>query len=165
MLSYMRARVSNTLAHSAKDWVDTFGKYHSGTYINQWMVLDMQLYNIHSKEILPEFFYVLEETPGYIRYEDMTDVLKNQTYWASFNNPYFEDVALITGQRSLCHYDSSECYASDPRGLLFAQYQSTLTSIEDVKKLILHNDFQHDPVSQNDSCHVSAYVIYFALYC
>jgi hypothetical protein len=35
-----RTIVSNRLATSGNTWVDTFSRYSSGTYSNQWMVLD-----------------------------------------------------------------------------------------------------------------------------
>ena len=33
----------NTLASNGKEWVDIVSKYNSGTYANQWMVLDMKV--------------------------------------------------------------------------------------------------------------------------
>jgi hypothetical protein len=35
-----RAIAANRIATSGNSWVETFSRYHSGTYANQWMVLD-----------------------------------------------------------------------------------------------------------------------------
>jgi hypothetical protein len=35
-----RVMVSNRLARSGKEWTKLFEKFNSGTYNNQWMVLD-----------------------------------------------------------------------------------------------------------------------------
>ena len=40
LLIAFRTIVSNRLATSGNTWVDTFSRYSSGTYSNQWMVLD-----------------------------------------------------------------------------------------------------------------------------
>jgi N-glycosylase/DNA lyase len=39
-----RAIASNRLATSGNTWVETFSRYHSGTYSNQWMVIDLNRY-------------------------------------------------------------------------------------------------------------------------
>ena len=69
-----RAAVSNQLAHSGKSWAQIFSMHHSGTYANQWMVLDYQKFTAGSPP-KPHFLTVLEEVPGYIHYEDMTSKL------------------------------------------------------------------------------------------
>jgi len=38
---YIRAVVANRLASNAAEWAALFSKYHSGTYNDQWMVLDL----------------------------------------------------------------------------------------------------------------------------
>lgn len=45
--------------------------------------------------------YVLEQIPGYIRFEDQTAVLKQQTYWASYNVPFYSDVFNMSGNQEL----------------------------------------------------------------
>lgn len=66
--------MSNQLAYSGKTWAETFSRYHSGTYANQWMVLDLNKF--HPLDDPEEgFLTVLEELPGYIYYEDKTDHL------------------------------------------------------------------------------------------
>jgi hypothetical protein len=75
MLSWVRARIANQLAYSGVSWAEIFAEYHSGTYVNQWMVLDLRKFK-PGQDPLPKFLTVLEEVPGYIRFEDMTPILK-----------------------------------------------------------------------------------------
>ena len=37
----MRARLANQLAGRGVEWAEVFSMYHSGTYANQWMVMDL----------------------------------------------------------------------------------------------------------------------------
>jgi hypothetical protein len=41
VLSWTRAVLSNQLASSSSTWINYFMQHHSGTYTNQWMVIDM----------------------------------------------------------------------------------------------------------------------------
>lgn len=61
------------MAYSGISWAEIFSKYHSGTYVNQWMVMDLRKFKAGSKP-LAKFLIVLEEVPGYIHYEDMTEL-------------------------------------------------------------------------------------------
>ena len=74
VLFHPRARVANQLAVDGQDWAKLFSQFHSGTYVNQWMVLN---YDRFSQGQVPEegFLTVLEEIPGLIHYEDMTSHL------------------------------------------------------------------------------------------
>ncbi len=38
MLSWGRSHVANQLAIDGQSWAETFSMFHSGTYVNQWMV-------------------------------------------------------------------------------------------------------------------------------
>lgn len=69
-----RARLANQLAHSGQSWAEIFSLFHSGTYVNQWMVLDFKKFT-SGTDPQTGFLTVLEEVPGYIHYEDMTEVL------------------------------------------------------------------------------------------
>jgi hypothetical protein len=42
--------------------------------------------------------WLAEQLPGYIRTGDVTDILKSQKYWASYNSPYFSDVYTMSGR-------------------------------------------------------------------
>lgn len=93
----MRAMVANRLAKSPSDWVDIFKKYNSGTYNNQWMVINYAAFR--PGESLPsrDLLYVLEQMPGYILYDDLTEHLVNHSYWASYNVPAFPFIFNVSG--------------------------------------------------------------------
>lgn len=80
VLSWMRSTASNQLANSGSEWPSIFAKYHSGTYTNQWMVLDVNKFTPGSAPHAG-FFSVFEEVPGLVHFADMTQALIDQSYW------------------------------------------------------------------------------------
>lgn len=152
-LAWVRAVVSNYLASDGNSWSANFAKHASGTYVNQWMVLDMKKFNMNDNKP-PEagFLTVLEEMPGILHWEDMTSNLINDGHWASFNNPYFADIAQVSGQDALCLKDINQCYASDPRKLIFEREEGKVKDLKSFQGVMAFNDFQHDSLSQNNSC-------------
>lgn len=64
-----RSMAANRLATSGRIWSKIFALYNSGTYNNQWMVVD---YTKFKKGTLPQnlpdnVLWVLEQIPNYIR--------------------------------------------------------------------------------------------------
>ncbi|PVD31543.1 hypothetical protein C0Q70_06956 [Pomacea canaliculata] len=88
VLESVRSMVANRLADHGDDWSQIFSQFNSGTYNNQWMIVDLKNYDQYFHEVLPGFVTVLEQIPGQIRYADLTDTLLSKGYWASYNLPY-----------------------------------------------------------------------------
>jgi Phospholipase B len=175
----MRAIVSNQLAVDGDSWAQFFSAYHSGTYANQWMVLALDRFTAGQ---LPYrgFLTVVEEVPGYMHYEDLTPQLwvsitdwhvttittmivitvvavcwQSPGYWLSYNNPFFDDIFILSGYLDECVADASMCHSTDPRALIFKQRQRDVVDLASLMALIRYNDFQRDAFSLNDSCNVS----------
>ena len=56
---YVRLQVANWLAKSGKEWTDIFSLYNSGTYNNEWMVVDFKELDANSEKglaIKPKYF-------------------------------------------------------------------------------------------------------------
>lgn len=105
MLEFVRAMVANRLAYNPMDWVDIFKLYNSGTYNNQWMIVNYAAFQPGSPLPDEDVLHVLEQMPGYIVHDDFTKHLINQTYWASYNVPYFPFIYNISG-----NYDMEQLY-------------------------------------------------------
>ncbi len=95
-----------------------FSRRNSGTYNNQWMVVDYKRFK-RGKAIRDDTLWVLEQLPGkkttfptrsitlfvylnlnfsgYIVREDVSNVLRNQGYWPSYNTPYFKKIFRLSG--------------------------------------------------------------------
>lgn len=112
--------------------------------------------NSHTNKLYAGFLTVLEEIPGYIHWADQTAHLLSVGYWASYNNPYFPDISVLSGNADLCDIDVVSCYDTDPRAMIFKQKQGKVNSLKDLQYLMGYNNFQIDPLSLNDSCNAIA---------
>nr|XP_042130131.1 phospholipase B-like 1 isoform X2 [Peromyscus maniculatus bairdii] len=75
LLAWQRVRVANMMADGGKDWAEIFSKHNSGTYNNQYMVLDLK--KVHIKKRLDEgTLYIVEQIPTYVEYSEQTNVLR-----------------------------------------------------------------------------------------
>jgi len=156
VLSWMRAIAANQVATTGAQWSQLFSIDHSGTYTNQWMILDMNLF-VPGSSYKSGLFTVCEEIPGLIHYEDMTSTLYSNGFWPSYNIPYFEDVYSESGNKLVCHMgmkmnNTDFCYDTCPRANIFRDRQDTIMTMDDFKYMINYNDWENDPLSEGDAC-------------
>ena len=75
-------------------------------------------------------------------------------YWASYNNPYFQDIRDLSGTSVVCAEDPSFCYDEDPRAKLFSRLQSSISDLPSLQQVLDYNHFAVDAESGNDACAV-----------
>eukprot|EP00039_Didymoeca_costata_P019591 m.338164 g.338164 ORF g.338164 m.338164 type:complete len:525 (+) comp18327_c0_seq1:79-1653(+) len=141
---WIRTIVANQLATDGNSWGEIFNYKHSGTYNNEWHILDLSKFQ---SKMPPQagLFTVLEEIPGTMVWQDETATLKEKLYWPSFNIPYFADVQKKAGY-------SPKDYYSDDRYCLFTQLESSITDESSMEKVMRHNNFKYDNCSHGDAC-------------
>eukprot|EP00762_Andalucia_godoyi_P006576 ANDGO_05030.mRNA.1 Phospholipase B-like protein G len=146
-LSWQRAAVANILSHSGEDWVDFFGRYNSGTYSNQWMIVNYGLFSPH-RPLVPGTIVVSEQLPNRMVTGDMSEFVEEQQYWPSYNIPFFPEVFNISGYPEMVEkYGDQFSYQKCPRARIFGRNASLTHSLLDVQNLLRFNDWQHDPLS------------------
>ncbi|CAF4724635.1 unnamed protein product, partial [Rotaria sp. Silwood2] len=97
---WMRVVVANRLATSGKEWVDKFFIFNDGTYNNEWMITDFKQFTPGTPP-KPGFLTVAEQMTTYHESADMTEMLNNKSYCASYNNIYFPDFRNISGEEAM----------------------------------------------------------------
>merc|ERR1719216_766026 len=90
LLAWQRVRVANAVASTGREWYEAFRAHASGTYVNQYMVVDFNLFK-PSMELPDGLLWVMEEIPGLVAGEDQTETLR-RGYWPSYNVPYYREV-------------------------------------------------------------------------
>ena len=160
VLSWARVTTSNMLATDGNSWGETFSVEASGTYTNQWQVADFNKFVAGSA---PEagFFTVVEEIPGKVRFEDLTEFVNTNKNWPSYNVPYFDDIYEESGNAAACRAGTRTgsvdfCYDTCSRAQIFAEKQAEVGNMDDMKYLINYNDYENEPLSEGDPCHTMA---------
>eukprot|EP00040_Diaphanoeca_grandis_P019558 m.103276 g.103276 ORF g.103276 m.103276 type:complete len:548 (-) comp27487_c0_seq1:126-1769(-) len=142
--SWIRVIVANMLATDGATWGEVFSYAHSGTYNNEWQIIDMHKF---SPGAAPSngLLTIVEEVPGLIQTEDVTSILMKDLFWPSFNIPFLPDIQKAAG------YNKQD-WESDQRHCLLTQLHKTVTSIDTMEKVMRHNDYKHDSCSQRNPC-------------
>ncbi|GAX74564.1 hypothetical protein CEUSTIGMA_g2013.t1 [Chlamydomonas eustigma] len=158
--SWHRVRAAFMIATSGQEWVKLFSNYNSGTYNNQYMVVDMNKFEPR-KQLNSGFLWVVEQIPNQILATDATEMVA-LGYWPSYNIPYFEAVYNATGYRQVVQEMEEKDpvkykhairwlkYQACPRAQIFRRDQASVSSVEDMKNLMRYNDWRHDKFSDSN---------------
>ena len=60
VLEWARNMIANKLATDAPSWTQIFSRYNSGTYNNEWMIIDYNLV-VSGQPLKPNTFWVLDQ--------------------------------------------------------------------------------------------------------
>lgn len=172
-MSWIRSIVANALARDGRAWCELFARHNSGTYNNQWMVLDLSRFEPSSAAVGPAaagpaaararnasspapgvrrgLLHVLEQIPGRVRFEDETAHLARAGYWASYNVPAFRDIFVESGfEAQRRKYGDEWSHERCPRANIFRARQAAVTDLPSMQRLMRYNDWQRDPLSLGD---------------
>ncbi|XP_076007165.1 putative phospholipase B-like 2 [Genypterus blacodes] len=153
VMEWLRNIVANRLATTGKEWAEIFSKYNSGTYNNQWMIVDYNHFTPGMRDGSEGLFVVLEQIPGMIVYTDKTTELLEKGYWASYNIPYYVDIYNASGCNELVEeFGSWFSLDQNPRAQIFRRDQTDVTDVDSMVLLMRYNNFKEDPLSRYDGC-------------
>ncbi|XP_051011463.1 phospholipase B-like 1 [Acomys russatus] len=151
LLAWQRVRVANMMAKGGKDWAEIFSKYNSGTYNNQYMVLDLKKVNI-GKSLDEGTLFVVEQVPTYVEYSEQTNVLR-KGYWPSYNIPFHEKIYNWSGYPMLVKKLGLDySYDLAPRAKIFRRDQGKVMDMASMKHIMRYNNYKVDPYSKGDPC-------------
>ncbi|XP_016052929.1 PREDICTED: phospholipase B-like 1 [Miniopterus natalensis] len=151
LLAWQRVRVANMMASDGKQWADIFSKYNSGTYNNQYMVLDLKKVKLNHS-LGAGTLYVVEQIPSCVEYSEQTDVLR-KGYWPSYNIPFHEKIYNWSGYPMLVQKLGLDySYDLAPRAKIFRRDQGTVTDMASMKYIMRYNNYKKDPYSKGDPC-------------
>ncbi|NXW46451.1 PLBLB protein, partial [Nyctiprogne leucopyga] len=153
VLEWLRNIVANRLARSGPEWATIFRRFNSGTYNNQWMVVDYKTFTPGRASPAPGVLTVLEQIPGLVVVADQTELLYQQGYWASYNLPYFEEIFNASGTPELVKkYGDWFTYDKNPRAQIFRRNQTLVHDLDSMIRLMRSNNYLQDPLSRCGGC-------------
>eukprot|EP01010_Urceolus_cornutus_P002038 NODE_262_length_1895_cov_306.195558_g212_i0.p1 GENE.NODE_262_length_1895_cov_306.195558_g212_i0~~NODE_262_length_1895_cov_306.195558_g212_i0.p1 ORF type:complete len:543 (-),score=110.57 NODE_262_length_1895_cov_306.195558_g212_i0:203-1831(-) len=146
LLAWQRVRVSCAMAHTGEEWYNLYSTNPSGTYTNQYMIVNFNLFEPRAP--LPDnLLWVVEEIPGLVQGDDLTSFLRHG-YWPSYNIPYFPNVYTKAGYpQVVATAGNYMSYDLSPRATQFRHLQGTVTNLETFKKVLRYNEYETDPSS------------------
>ncbi|XP_030834697.1 phospholipase B-like 1 [Strongylocentrotus purpuratus] len=149
LLAWQRVRVANMMARSGKDWARIVARYNSGTYNNQYMVIDRTKIK-PNVAILDDALWVVEQVPTLVASGDQTNILR-AGYWPSYNVPFYEEIYNISGYLEYAYKGGADIsYQLAPRAKIFRRDQGKVVDMESFKKIMRFNDYKNDPYSEGD---------------
>lgn len=150
LLAWHRVRIANLVANSGAEWGDIIKMYNSGTYNNQYMVVDLKRFT-PQRGFEHGALYIVEQIPGLVESHDQTHILENG-YWASYNVPFYESIYNISGYAAVAAHNPDNSHELAPRAKIFRRDQGNVTDMRGMKMIMRSNDYTHDKYSEQDPC-------------
>ncbi|KAK8814155.1 hypothetical protein WA158_008017 [Blastocystis sp. Blastoise] len=141
---WIRSVVASRMAGSPREWIEIFGKYNSGTYNNQWMALDVTAAEDKEENVL----VISEQIPGEYEVRDVSSILKNQTYWSSYNIPYIRSIYEHSGYPSKGTGAENDYYNCSRHRIFDREQVINVQDIESMKHIMQFNEYETDPLSE-----------------
>jgi len=151
LLAWQRVRTANQLANSGPEWYELVSQYNSGTYNNQYMILDSKLF-VPNNALPPNTLFVIEQIPGKVQGSDVTNQLE-QGFWPSYNVPYHKDIYVMSGYGDVDakagHTLYTE-YQQAPRAKIFRRDQGNVKDMATMQYMMRYNQYQTDIYAEGD---------------
>jgi len=148
---WVRIIVANRMATSGPEWADIFSKWNSGTYNNQWQVVDYKLF-VPGQPLKPDTLWIAEQIPGFVMSADETAILA-KGFWPSYNIPFFPTIYNMSGYPAFFNlYGNEFSYSQCARAQIFRRDAPDVYTMDDMKRIMRFNEFQTDPLSLHDAC-------------
>lgn len=150
LMAWQRVPVSNFLARDGTHWADLMTHHNSGTYNNQWIAVTLD--RATKTGLQDGFLTIAEQIPGEVKVADVTPIVRQQGFWASYNVPYDAGIWEKSGYGE--HPDKmggENSYHGNARAKIFQRdAPGARRSMADFRKLMGSNNYQTDPFSEGD---------------
>jgi len=146
LFTWQRVRIANALATSSPNWAYIYQRHNSGTYNNQWIVLDYKIFK-PNEPLNENLLWILEQIPGNCSSRDVTEILE-RGYWASYNVPAIPYIYKVSGNAENAEMRGTAwSYDLAPRARIFRRDGNNANNLTSIAKLMRYNDYLNDPLS------------------
>ena len=144
---WKRNIVANRLAASGTQWAGLYAQHNSGTYNNQNIILNYNLFS-PGAPLRNGTLLLVEQIPGFVVNSDVSAVLQRDGYFGSYNVAYSPFVREVSGA------DAAEAtggpwfgYWTTARAQLFKRDAPSVDGMAAMQALMRSCDYQHDDLS------------------
>lgn len=153
LFTWIRAVHATWTTDNGKNWTETFIKYNSGTYNNQYLVLDSKHFEPKSKPT-KDLLWIIEQLPGNHMSQDVTQYLLDDLFFPSFNTPWFEELYELGGYpKHVAEWGEDGdywTYNTSARYYLFYREVPRIKTFEEFQKFMRYNNWKRDLYSNGD---------------
>jgi len=155
LLTWHRVVATNLLAPGGESWTSLSMRENSGTYNNQFMVVDAKyLPEVPDEDELQTLVWIVEQYPGGFERTSIASHIAKDWGWSSYNRPYFPKVFDIMGfSAAEAVWGDYYSYSKTARARIFARETAdtkTNSTLPKLKSLMRLNRFQTDELSNGD---------------
>ena len=152
LFAWQRVRLAMQNAATGRQWYEHVSFHNSGTYNNQYAVLNMNLFK-PGRALQPDTLWVMEQIPGLVYGADQTHLL-SFGYFPSYNVPFFREVYDRSGFEEAAGRLGGEVpgldYQLAPRAQIFRRDHGNVTDMASFQHVMRYNNFEVDPLSHGD---------------
>jgi hypothetical protein len=145
LLAWQRVRSANAIAKTGKEWFEAFRTDASGTYVNQYMVVDFKLFK-PATALKDGTLWVIEEIPGLVVGADQTETLR-RGYWPSYNVPYYPEIYTRSGYKD-DRLGPDGQYELAARAKIFRRDQASVVDMDSFKRIMRYANYS-DPYAKH----------------
>jgi hypothetical protein len=153
LFAWHRVRLANLLSHTPPEWASTFSEHNSGTYNNQYPVINVGAF-VPGSALPPDLLWIVEQVPGLVVSGDATEILA-LGHFPSYNVPFWREIYDISGykeqisKRRKAGEPLGELSGLDwqlaPRAKIFRRDAGKVTDMPSFLSLMRSNDYKNDP--------------------
>eukprot|EP00048_Salpingoeca_helianthica_P007766 m.114714 g.114714 ORF g.114714 m.114714 type:complete len:459 (-) comp14430_c1_seq2:72-1448(-) len=150
VITWIRSILASRMAATANEWTALFEKYNSGTYNNQYIVVDYNLVEVsRGRPLPPNTVWIVEQLPNYTRSGDVTAFLNRpgKQFWPSYNIPFFQDIYNMSGYPAMAARSDQYSYTECARAKIFERDAPLVNELDEMLRLMQSNDYRNDPLS------------------
>nr|BAN41243.1 hypothetical protein, conserved [Entamoeba invadens] len=147
ILDWLRIVVAVRHSDNGDDFFESFKKENSGTYNNQWIVVDYDLLNSVEDGIPEKTFTVSEQLPGYMYFQDFSKSLEETGYFGSYNLPAIQETIDMSNLMEHAQTPKDKFWNSPTgccRANIFRANAPAVNDMDAMKKMMKYNKWQDD---------------------